>query len=157
MKVILCKPNEKPKVVDLPKDHTYLDIKALLEIESPLTCVERKIGNAYYDVWADDEGLYPETKYASGLCINAREILCGNILIAKHDNEGNLIGLTKEQQDKILDNSNWLCNEEFINWQLCNVDHCVLNEDGHQKIFSNYEGFSEVLLHKNGYMLKYLI
>ena len=162
MKAILCKPNEKPKVVDLPKRHTYLDIKALLEIESPLTCVERKIGNAYYDFWCDDEGLFQEKKYASAILMRCEqpEILCGNVLIAKHDGKGNLVGLTEEEQKNIFDGENWSCNFALMKYMVGkygNGRDALFDGDGNMVITHDYLGFGEVLLHRDGHILKYSI
>lgn len=158
MKVILCKPNMKPQVVDIPKKHTYLDIKALLEIESPLTCVSRKIGNKYYDFWCDDEGLFPEKKYVCGICTNANELLCGNILIAKNDNEGNLTGLTGDEIEKVLDDHNFECNEEYIRFckERRNINF-LKDQYGNSLIIGDYIGFGSVCLNPMGYMLKYSI
>ncbi len=158
MKVILCKPNTKPEVVELPKKHNYKDIKRLLEIDSPLTCVSRKIteNGQYYDFWCDDEGLFPEKKYMSAMCKNGCELLCGNVLIAKHDNEGNLIGLKKEEIEEILKEEHWVENEDFIKFQ-GRWARCKLDEDNNQIAFENYAGFGRVLLHRKGQMLRYFI
>lgn len=156
MKVILCKPNDKPKVVDIPKKHTYLDIKALLEIESPLTCVRRKIGNNYYDFWCDDDGLFPENKCVCGICTNAKEVLCGNILIAKSDSEGNLIGLTKDEIEKVLNDKNFICNEDFLKF-VGGTPNYPRNENGDAMIIRDYAGFGSIYLNPVGYMLKYSI
>lgn len=159
MKAVLCKPNEKPKVVDLPKKHDYLDIKALLEIESPISCVSRKIGNAYYDIWCDDEGLFPEKKYASAMLIKegCREILCGNLLIAKHDGEGNTVGLTPKEREKILDSWNWGNNATIMNYHRQTYGFVNVDENGDMVLCVDYAGFGQVLLHKNGALLKYSI
>lgn len=158
MKVILCKPNEQPKAVDIKEDHDYRDIKRLLEIESPLTCVERKIGNAYYDLWCDDEGLFPDKKYASAMLMHheGQEILCGNVLIAKHDGEGNTIGLKKEELEEILNDSNWVNNRVLMKYRFSHGG-CMLDENGDMVIASDYIGFGEVCLHKGGTLLKYSI
>ena len=155
MKLILCKPNEMAKVVELPKDHSYKDLKRLLEIESPLTCVSRKIGDTYYDFWCDDEGLYPDKKYLCGICRNAEELLCGNILIARHDGEGNTIGLTEEDVKNILDEHNFICIEDFLNYG--GTPNYPCNEDGDVMIVSDYIGFGAVFLKPMGYLLKYTI
>lgn len=155
MKLILCKPNEMAKVVELPKKHNYKDLKRLLEIESPLTCVSRKIGDTYYDFWCDDEGLFPKKKYLCGICRNAQELLCGNILIAGHDDEGNTIGLTEEDIEKILNDRNFVCNEDFLKFG--GAPNYPRNEDGDAIIVSDYIGFGAVLLNPMGYMLKYSI
>lgn len=104
MKVVLFKPNEDAKVVELAKDHDYTDIKKLLEIDSPLTCIERKIGNKYFDIWCDDEGLLKDDKIVCGVLLQSegQEILCGNLLIANHDEEGNTIGLSDKEIKMIM-------------------------------------------------------
>lgn len=156
MKAILCKPSAKPQIVDIPKKHTYLDIKALLEIESPLTCVSRKIGDCYYDLWCDDEGLFPEKKYMCGICTNASEILCGNILIAKSDDEGNLIGLTEDEIEGVLDDRNFVKNGSYIRFckERQNMDF-LKDQYGNSLVFGNYKGFGNVYLNPMGYALKY--
>lgn len=105
MKCILIKAGEKVEVIELPKEHSYKDIKKLLEIDSPIDCVERKIGKVYYDFWVDDEGLLKdgEKKVCGYLMDNrCRELLVGNILITHHDDEGNTTGLTDEEIEEIL-------------------------------------------------------
>ena len=158
MKVILCKPNMKPQVVDIPKKHTYLDIKALLEIESPPICVSRKVGSEYYDFWCDDEGLFQENKCMCGICTNENEILCGNTLIAKSDNEGNLVGLTEDEIKKVLDDHNFVSNEKYI--RFCKErrnTNFLKDQDGNSLIIGDYIGFGSVYLNPMGYMLKYSI
>ena len=157
MKIILCKPNEEPKVIDLAKNHKYTDLLDLLECRC-LTCVERKIGKHYYDFWCDDEGLFPDKKYASAILMHyeGQEILCGNVIIAKHDNAGNTIGLKKEELEEILNDSNWINNRVFMKYQLSHGG-CMLDENGDMVIASDYIGFGEVCLHKGGTLLKYSI
>ena len=155
MKVILCKPNDKPKVVKKKKKHTYLDIKALLEIESPITCVSRKIGDVCYDFWVDDEGLFPENKCMCGICTNAKEVLCGNILIAKSNSSGNLIGLTEDEIEKVLNDKNFICNEDFLKFG--GTPNYPRNENGDAMIIRDYAGFGSIYLNPMGYNLKYSI
>lgn len=101
MKLLLIKPKEKYEIVSLPKKHSYKDLKRFLEIESPLTVIVRKIDGEEYDIWLDDEGLLKEERCITGACMNARELLVGNLLIARHDEEGNTTGLTDEDIKRI--------------------------------------------------------
>lgn len=151
MKLILCKPDGKPTVVDMPEEHDYLDIKRLLGIESPLTCVSRKIGGTYYDFWCDDEGLFPEKKYMCGVCSNAEEVICGNILIARHDDEGYLVGLTKADLEKIMDGRNFLRNEAYLEYV------GTPSEDGDAMAIIDYGCFGTIFLKPMGYSLVYSV
>ena len=107
-------------------------------------------GIAYYDFLCDDEGLFPEKKYMCGICTNASEVLCGNILIANHDNEGNLIGLTKDEIEKVLDDHNFTSNETYIKFckERRNLDF-LKDQDGNSLIIGNYIGFGSVYLNPN--------
>ena len=145
MKLVLVKPKEEAKIVELPKKHTYKDLKKFIEIESPLTCVERKIGEHYYDIWCDDEGLLKEEKYIGGASGVGREILCGNLLIAKHDEEGGTIGLTKEEIDEVF--SRISKTEVFLFYTGLDIRKDL--------IIGDYRSFGEVRLSNKGSFLLY--
>ncbi len=52
-----------------------------------------------YDVWYDDEFLLQERPVGTLILGNLRKdefvVLCGNLFFARHDEEGNTVGLTK--------------------------------------------------------------
>lgn len=89
IKGLLISVNEKPIEVSFGK-RNISELKRLIGCDC-LTCVTRKIGKKYYDFWIDDEGLFKESKdgsiLASGLCMNAPEVIAGNILILNNDGE----------------------------------------------------------------------
>ena len=142
MKLLLIKPKEKFEVVKLPKKHHYTDLKKLLEIDSPLTVVERKIGEKYFDIWLDDEGLLKEDRQLTGACMNAGEYLVGNLLIATHDDEGNTTGLTDEQINLIT--KHLIEKKDFLDFKKI---------PGYKL---EYGDFSPILIERdNGYFLTY--
>lgn len=99
IKGLLIKPGaDRPEIVEIPKEHDYTDIKSLMGLDSPLDCIERKIGRKVYDLWVDDEGLLKEDKTLTGILdhITATEILCGPILIVRHDGKGGMETLTED-------------------------------------------------------------
>lgn len=107
MKFIRLNAGGKAEVIELADRRTidYMTMKEYLGIDSPVTVVERKIGDKYYDFWLDDEGLLkPENEriVAGVLVDDATEFLVGNMLILKHDREGNSIGLTSKEIENIL-------------------------------------------------------
>ena len=154
MKVILIKPLEQPKVVELPKNHEYTDIKKMLEISSPLDCIRRKIGKKYYDFWIDDEGLFKEKKYLTCLCENAKEILCGAVMIARHDNKGNTTGLTDGEIESILNPSNY--KTLYFKETLSNGVVFELSKETFVAI-EDYLGFGEIYSSTHSYILKYRV
>ena len=58
-----------------------------------VTCMEIEVAGKVYDVWSDDEALLKENPMPN-LFINENLILFGNLVIAKHDEEGETTGLT---------------------------------------------------------------
>ena len=121
MKFILIKAGAKAEVVELQGDKIdYLKMKELLEIDSPVTCVERKIGNEYYDLWLDDEGLLKPEKdriVTGFLQFGGQELLVGNMLILKHDEEGNSVGLTDEDLENVFKPYHMINMDEFREYE----------------------------------------
>ena len=59
---------------------------------STITCTVVEINNTTFDIWSDDEALlvdYP----VPVMYVNDDLVIFGNMLFAKSDNEGNIIGL----------------------------------------------------------------
>lgn len=148
MRVVLIKPKEEAKVVELADNHKYTDIKDLLEISSPLTCVERKIGGQYYDIWCDDEGLLKDKKYLCGVATGNFEALCGNLLITHHDEEGNTTGLSEEEIESIM--SHIFLNKDFL-------EHAGYLMKNDEAIVFNYGTFGNITMNQNGMFLIYEI
>lgn len=127
MKFILIKAGEKAEVIELQGDTIdYLKMKEYLQIDSPVTCVERKIGSKYYDLWLDDEGLLKdeESRIVSGVLMHegSTEILIGNMLILKHDEEGNSIGLTDEEIKELKMPQHIVDMDDFNKFQGKSID-----------------------------------
>ncbi len=100
MKLILLKPGENYKIVELSKDHELDDLYQLIECHC-VDCVSRKVGNKFFDFWIDDNGLLKDKLFTT--CFNMEEeggncyeVLCGNILIANFDSNGEMVGLTED-------------------------------------------------------------
>ena len=57
-----------------------------------VTCTEIEVEGKNFDVWSDDEALLKENPVPN-LFIDENLILFGNLIFAKHDNEGGTIGI----------------------------------------------------------------
>ena len=58
----------------------------------------RRIGpeDRYYDIFVDDCGLFADDPIVSALDDHFKPALVGNLIFAKHDVQGNTVGLTDE-------------------------------------------------------------
>ncbi len=61
------------------------------------TIATRKIGGKYFDIYLDDEGLLKDGNIVSAISIDNSEVLVGNILVVKHDDDGGIVGLDKDE------------------------------------------------------------
>ncbi len=61
-----------------------------------VACTEIKVGGKKYDVWSNDEALLQDAPFPS-LFISDDLILFGNLVFAKHDEEGATIGLSSAE------------------------------------------------------------
>ena len=57
-----------------------------------VACTEIEIAGKNFDVWSDDEALLQENPVPN-LFINENLILFGNLIFAKHDNDGATLGI----------------------------------------------------------------
>lgn len=156
MKFILINAGGKAEVVEIEGDTIdYLKMKEYLRIESPLTVVDRKVGDTYYDLWCDDEGLLkPECdRILSGVLLgdgaNGRitEILVGNIIIARHDGKGNSIGLSERDIDNIMKPLNIIETDEFQSFIGTSAEKDL--------IINDYKGFGAITVKAHSQWLKY--
>lgn len=101
MKVVYLnvEKQELPTVMDIADD---LDVFYELIGCRCIDIVHRKIGNKYFDVICDDEGLFKDEVIVSAVDTQFRQMLVGNLIIATGDNEGNLIDLSDEDIKQIL-------------------------------------------------------
>ena len=105
IEVLIIKPNN---VYTKVLNDDYRDFKKEINISSPITCISRKIGEKYFDIWLDDEGLFKQeedgTIKSIAVCTNAEEILAGNLMIANNDGQGNVLSLSDDDVKMIRDN-----------------------------------------------------
>lgn len=78
-----------------------------------LDVVQRKIGDKYYDIWLDDEGLLKGELVPNGVCLNAYEILMGNLLIVNVSKSGKSVSLELDDIANILLNL-FVSKEDFV-------------------------------------------
>lgn len=63
----------------------------------------RKIGKHYYDIICDDDGLLKDSPTVTAIDVKTcRPMLVGNLLITKHNVEGENVGLTEKQVKEIM-------------------------------------------------------
>ena len=110
IKVILLKPGQDASVIEISKkDNSFLDdMYKHLECDT-VDVAERKVDGKYFDFWVDDNGLFKDKLFTS--CYNlenkegyCHEVLCGNILIANHDEEGKTTSLSEDDIKLIFKN-----------------------------------------------------
>lgn len=87
------------KVVDIK--HTLESLHATIKCQT-FDIATRLIGNKPFDIFLDDEGLLIDNPIINGFCIDAEEVLAGNLLVLNSNEEGETIGLTNEQINHIL-------------------------------------------------------
>jgi hypothetical protein len=86
---------------------------------STIDIVVRKIGNKYFDIVCDDEGLFHEPVIPSMLTKTGEVMLVGNLFICDHDAAGNTIGLSDEDCLMIKDNSALWIDEQAEQLRSC--------------------------------------
>jgi len=93
------------------------------------TCIDivsRKVGDAYYDIICDDEGLLKNDPVVSGVIINkegeVQPILFGNLLFCNTDGEGNEVGLTNDDLDNLLRNIIQISDENDKEYYVMKMD-----------------------------------
>ena len=88
----------------------HTTISTLDDIYENLNCrcfdiATRKIGDTYYDIYCDDEGLLKENPIVSAINHNGEVMLVGNLLFAKHNKRGGTVGLKEKEMDEIIENT----------------------------------------------------
>jgi len=87
------------KVVDIP--HTLDSLHATIKCHN-FDIATRLIGNKEYDIFIDDEGLLIHNPTINGFCIDWDEVLAGNLLVLKSNQEGETISLTTKDIEHVL-------------------------------------------------------
>ncbi len=87
-----------------------VDVEELSDYYKYLECdyfdiATRKIGEKYYDIFCDDEGMFREDAITSAIGPDGSTMLVGNLIFANHDGEGNTTSLTREDVVNIVNNA----------------------------------------------------
>lgn len=81
----------------------------------------RKIGDFWYDIVCDEEGIFRENYKASALDEKFNVALVGNLLFCNHDAEGDLVSLTDEQIENLKNHIHTTCHFDGENQYLHNT------------------------------------
>ena len=91
-------------LIDIEKSNPYVaEIDGSLDsLYAILNCslfdvASRKIGDQYFDIYCDDEGLLKCNPQLSAMSSNHEPMLVGNLFIVKHDSEGGMISLNEDE------------------------------------------------------------
>lgn len=100
---VLVTPSDKgnsyvPFVLDYDN---YKSLYGILNCNT-FTIATRKIGDKYFDIYCDDEGLLKDDYKFAASTEGGKEILAGNLFIVNHDDDGNIKSLTRDDVDLIL-------------------------------------------------------
>ena len=65
------------------------------------TIATRRIGENYYDIYCDDEGLMKSKYFVSAMSSEHEIMLVGNLFVVKSNDEGKAISLTDEEIEEV--------------------------------------------------------
>lgn len=101
MKFVYLNVEQKalPKVIDVEDN-----LKVFYELIGCqyIDIVRRKIGDKYFVVICDDEGLFKENPIISAVDTKFEPMFVGNLIISNADDDGNLIDLSEKDIKQIL-------------------------------------------------------
>ena len=90
-----------PHVRYISPDNVLKDLYRILNCEL-VTCTEIEVNGKFFDVWSDDMALLKD-KPAPNLYIDDDLIIFGSVAFAKADDEGKLVGLSREEVHLLWD------------------------------------------------------
>ena len=90
-----------PHVRYISPDNVLQDLYRILNCEL-VTCTEIEVNGKLFDVWSDDMALLKD-KPAPNLYIDDDLIIFGSVAFAKADDEGKLVGLSREEVHLLWD------------------------------------------------------
>ena len=90
-----------PHVRYISPDNVLQDLYRILNCEL-VTCTEIEVNGKFFDVWSDDEALLKD-KPAPNLYIDDDLIIFGSVAFAKSDEEGKVVGLSRDDVHLLWD------------------------------------------------------
>ena len=90
-----------PHVRYISPDNVLQDLYKILNCQL-VTCTEIEVNGKLFDVYSDDEALLKD-RPAPNLYINDDLIIFGSVAFAKADDEGNLVGLSRDDVHLLWD------------------------------------------------------
>ena len=90
-----------PHVRYISPDNVLKDLYRILNCDL-VTCTEIEVNGKLFDVWSDDMALLKD-KPAPNLYIDDELIIFGSVAFAKADEEGKLVGLSREEVHLLWD------------------------------------------------------
>ena len=90
-----------PHVRYISSDNVLKDLYRILNCEL-VTCIEIEVNGKLFDVYSDDEALLKPNPVPN-LYINDDLIIFGSVAFAKADEEGKLVGLTRDDVHLLWD------------------------------------------------------
>lgn len=81
----------------------------LKSFQDPLRCacftiINRKIGDRYFDIYCDDQGLLSDNPIPSAFNSELKPVLVGNLIFAHHDNYGETTELSDDDIAHLMAN-----------------------------------------------------
>jgi len=110
------------------------DLKTLYKLCdcSTIEIPYRKIGDYWYDIVCDEEGIFRENQKSSAFKENYKVAFVGNLLFCNHDSEGELTSLTDEQIENLKRHIQICCayaNDDSTEQVLINTIYGVKCDD----------------------------
>lgn len=93
--------NSNPYIAEI--DGTLNSIYQILKCDT-FNIATRRIGENYYDIYCDDEGLLKCNPVVSAMFSNHQPMLVGNLFVTKTNDEGETISLTDEEIEEVKRN-----------------------------------------------------
>lgn len=90
-----------PHVRYISPDNVLKDLYRILNCQL-VTCTEIEVNGTFFDVYSDDEALLKD-RPAPNLYIDDDLIIFGSVAFAKADDEGNLVGLSRDDVHLLWD------------------------------------------------------
>ena len=90
-----------PHVRYISPDNVLKDLYRILNCQL-VTCTEIEVNGKLFDVYSDDEALLKD-KPAPNLYIDDNLIIFGSVAFAKADDDGNLVGLSRDDVHLLWD------------------------------------------------------